>query len=264
MRQHRLAFGRQGDNCKGVFARGSLHADQEFLVFALCIGDHRHSRTNPAHELGHFAGMTDAGFDDRHLGFTIEAKQHHRHADVVVVVLLGGNDARLAHKRAQDRGDHLRGGGFPVAACHTNYRHRKLTAPGAGESPERLLRIAHDDLRAACTRITLNHHDACAVSGRLRRVVVSVEALTLERHKDASLPHLSGIGAHRAQIGSGGVAERAHYDRRERMLERAHRPSVLSNHLRLQFFCARRACRSLKASRAVSKSSKGCRTPATS
>ena len=264
LRQHNRPLGRQCHDRKSVFAGRGLDAVQKFLMLALRIGNHRYRRSNPAHKLGHFSRVADPRFDHGNLRFTIKPQQHHRYADVVVVIFFCCHNARFTDKRTQNRSDHLRGGGFSVAAGNANHRHGKLAAPGSRQGAQCLLSITHNNLRATCPRVALDNHDACAVSRRLRRIVMSVEALALERNKNAPLSHLSRIGAHRTQISPRGVAERAHNDSCERMLERAHCPSVLSNHLRLQFFCARRVYRSLKASRAVSKSSKGCRTPAIS
>ena len=115
-------------------------------MLALRVRQEHRIGANPVRKACEFSGMVHPGFDNRVLGAVRKTEQRLRHAHVVVEISRG-RCGPIAVRRSQNRRDHLRGGGFAVAARDRDDAGAEFAAVPRGDRSVGFDRVGNDELR---------------------------------------------------------------------------------------------------------------------
>ena len=148
--------------------RDSVNRSHEFKMFTLCVVNQGHRRFCELRQIGDFTGVIHAEFYDADAVVFCQPQQGQRYADIVVQIAFGG-EGLVFLEGPHDAGNHLRHGGFTVAACHSHQRQVKLTAPTGSQLAQGYFCVAHLETRqASFSQAMLRNGRYCTVGFGLR------------------------------------------------------------------------------------------------
>ena len=157
-------------------------------------------------------GWVHAQLDHAQAVLRGQAQQRQRHANRVVEIAARGKSG-LARCGGQDAGQHLRDGGFAIAAGHRHQWQAKLAAPTGGQRPQGGGGIAHLQARQTGQAAPQLDHGGSG-TGRLGlgQKVVRIQALAAQGDEQIAGLHAAAVGVDALQgkvlgpFGSSGTA----------------------------------------------------------
>ena len=183
-------------NDRAVFFCHGLHTAHEFLVFALRVIDQRHRGCSTVGQLRHFTGVVHAQLQHRHAVVLTQPQQGQWHAYVVVEITLGGQ-CICGVQCMQYGSDHLRHGGFAVAASHRNQWNGELSAPRFGQCLQSQQRVVYfDACQTCCGQSVVRNGHLDTRCGQTGQKIMGVKCVATQSHKQIVRFNTAAVGVY--------------------------------------------------------------------
>ena len=172
----------------------TLEGTKAFKVGHADVGDDATVSLHDATEVGNLAGMVGTRFNDGQLVLGAEAQEGFGHADVVVEVALGVEEAEFA---AEDGGEKFLGGGLAVRTRHLEDGQGEFAAVAGCQLLHGRKDIVHEYIAVAMHHCGIvDHGIGTATFEGLGCKLIAIKVAALEREKDAVGNQSAGVGSH--------------------------------------------------------------------
>ena len=176
----------------------------ELLVFALGVVHQCHGWLRQRRQPSDFARMVHAQFNHTQPVRMAQTQQRQGHPDVVVEVATGGQHLVFCCSPggcAQNGRNHLRHGGFAIAAGHSNQRQGELAAPLLRQLPQGRFGVGYFHTRQSSLLQTVLGQSRHGAHGfGLRQEIVCVETVAAQGHEQVAGLQTACVGVHAQNV----------------------------------------------------------------